>query len=354
MLKRARTVCLLRPQDVQPSQDDMQVVGVFNPGVTEFAGQVHLLVRVAETPREQREGMIGLPRWDGEGREGGRIVTDWFAADRVDYLDPRVVRLRDTGALRLTYTSHLLLARSRAGDRIDEVTRTRFVPQSAYETYGVEDPRITRIGDVYYFTYVAVSPHGVATALGSTTDFVQFRRHGIIFCPDNKDVVLFPQKIAGSYAALHRPNPRMLFTSAQMWMARSGDALRWGQHEFFYSGEGGWESGRVGAGTPPLLTDRGYVAIYHGNWRPADGGDVGTYCAGAMLLDAENPRKILGRTTAPIMRPQTPFECDGFIPNVVFPTGVVDRGDALLVYYGAADTVTAMVQWRWDELLAAL
>jgi beta-1,2-mannobiose phosphorylase / 1,2-beta-oligomannan phosphorylase len=369
MLQRLRTTCLLRPQDVPASQDDMQVIGVFNPGVTEFNDQVLLLIRIAESPRQQREGMVGLPRWvtttPGSGGEGGRIITDWLAADKVDYLDPRVVRLRDTGELRLTFTSHLLLARSRNGDRIDELTRTRFTPGSPYETFGVEDPRITRIGDVYYFTYVAVSPHGAATALGSTTDFVHFRRHGIIFCPDNKDVVLFPRKIAGTYAALHRPNPRTQFSTPQMWLARSGDLLRWGQHEFFYGGQSGesegeagsqagWESGRVGAGAPPVLTDRGYVEIYHANHKPAGGGDVGTYCAAAMLLDAENPRRILKRTPGPILLPTEPFEREGFIPNVVFPTGLIDRGDSLLVYYGAADTCTAVVQWRWDELLRAL
>ena len=86
----------------------------------------------------------------------------------------------------------------------------------AFEEYGVEDPRITLIGDTYYITYVAVSRHGVSTALASTRDFKSFSRHGIIFCPENKDVMLFPEMIEGSYYALHRPNGATAFTKPEM------------------------------------------------------------------------------------------------------------------------------------------
>ena len=104
----------------------------------------------------------------------------------------------------------------------------RFLPDSEMEEFGVEDPRITALGGRYYFTYVAVSRHGAATALASTTDFRQFERHGIIFCPENKDVVLFPEQVGGEFVALHRPNAATPFCRPEMWVARSPDLVRLG------------------------------------------------------------------------------------------------------------------------------
>src|SRR5207247_2981233 len=88
---------------------------------------------------------------------------------------------------------------------VQESTDLTFRPQEEVEEFGVEDPRITPLEGRFYFTYVAVSRHGPASALASTADFRTFERHGIVFCPENKDVVLFPERIGGTYAALHRP-----------------------------------------------------------------------------------------------------------------------------------------------------
>src|SRR5439155_3619406 len=134
-------------------------------------------------------------------------------------VDVRVVKRKRDNLVRLNFISHLRVARSKDGHSIDSADGAIFGPANQYEEFGVEDPRITRIGDTFYITYVAVSRHGVATALASTRDFKSFQRHGIIFSPENKDVVLFPEKISGTYHALHRPAGSAPFTKPEMWMA---------------------------------------------------------------------------------------------------------------------------------------
>ena len=186
-VRRRSTRLLLGVGDVPPTRDDFEVVGVFNPGAVRVGDEVVLLARVAERPRERRPGFHGLPRW---GPVEG-LTIDWVPDHHLDPIDARVVRYKDEGPLRLTFASHLRVVRCGDGRAVREVTGVTFRPQTGLEEYGVEDPRITRIGDRFYFTYVAVSRHGPATALASTVDFRAFERHGIIFCPENKDVVLF-------------------------------------------------------------------------------------------------------------------------------------------------------------------
>ncbi len=221
----------------------------------------------------------------------------------------------------------------------------RFLPDSDLEEFGVEDPRITALDGRFYFTYVSVSRHGAGTALASTIDFKSFDRHGMIFCPENKDVVLFPERIGGEYVALHRPNAATPFCRPEMWVARSPDLIHWGRHECLHGGGAEWETGRVGAGTPPVRVADGWLEIYHGNRQPTQPGEVGMYSTGVLLLDLENPARILRRTAASIFEPTADFERHGFVPDVVFPTGIVETPGSYLVYYGAADSCTAVVEF---------
>jgi beta-1,2-mannobiose phosphorylase / 1,2-beta-oligomannan phosphorylase len=341
---------LLKPEDVPPSREDFEVAGVFNPGAARVAGEIVLLVRVAERPRERRSGFTGLPRWDtAEG-----IVVDWRPDSALDPVDARVVRQRADGLVRLTFLSHLRVVHCDEHMTVRDVGPPALVPQVETEEYGVEDPRITQIDGRYYITYVAVSRHGPATALASTTDFVTFQRHGIIFCPENKDVVLFPEKVSGSFAALHRPVCGTPFTRPEMWFARSPDLLHWGAHAPIVVGAGDWQSGRVGAGAPPLRTAGGWLELYHGNRRPTRAGEVGTYYGGAILLDGLDPRQAIRRLPGPLMKPELDFETAGFVPNVVFPTGAIRDDDTLLVFYGAADWCTAVTAFSERQLLESL
>jgi beta-1,2-mannobiose phosphorylase / 1,2-beta-oligomannan phosphorylase len=350
MLERLFTACLVRPADLSPTNESLEVVGAFNPGAADLDGEVVVFVRVAEAVRERRQGHTGLPRWDPDTG----FVIDWLPNDAITVIDPRIVMVNATGLVRLTFISHLRVVRSSDGRTVHSVTGLRFDPGTQEEEYGVEDPRITRIGDTYYISYVAVSRHGAATALASTRDFETFDRHGIIFPCENKDVVLFPERIKGEYAAFHRPNPATHFSQPEMWLAWSPDLMHWGRHEPFHGGSGDWETGRIGAGVPPFRSPDGWVEIYHGNDKaPGDTG-VGRYSAGALLLDPENPQHILGRTQEPIMVPEADFEREGFVADVIFPTALVERGDSLLLYYGAADACTGVVEFSRSSLLDAV
>jgi predicted GH43/DUF377 family glycosyl hydrolase len=350
MIPRLSTHLLLRPQDVPPSRDGWEVIGAFNPGAARFGDNVVLLVRVAERPQEQRAGWTALPRWSSD--EG--VVIDWAKNDDLEFLDPRVVRLRSDGLVRLTFVSHLRLVVSRDGRTIDELGPPAIVPASSYEEYGVEDARITPLDGRYYITYVAVSRHGAATALASTADFKTYERHGIIFCPENKDVMLFPERSAGQYISLHRPVGGTPFTRPQMWIARSSDLVHWGNHRFLYGGGRDWETGRVGGGTPPIATKNGWLEIYHGNLRPSYVGEVGAYFGAVMLLDKSDPARILRTGREPILTPTLAFECEGFVANVVFPTAVLEEDDRLLIYYGASDAYAAVVELARSDVLNVL
>lgn len=340
---------MFRPVDLSPSRDDFEVIGAFNPGAVKTADGVVLLIRVAERPRYPRPGFTGLPRWEA----GRGVAIDWVANDELEIIDPRVVRSRHDGLARLTFTSYLKVLRICDGVNIVDDGAV-FIPETPLEEFGVEDPRITPLEGRFYITYVAVSRHGVATCLASTEDFRTFTRHGVIFAPENKDVVLFPEKIAGQYAALHRPSGSAGFARPEMWLARSPDLIHWGQHQHLLGVGLSWDSGRIGAGPPPLRIAEGWLVIYHGNQRSQRAGDPGVYSAGAMLLAHDDPGRIVRNSMGPLFKPETDFERHGFVPNVVFPTGIVADGRRLLIYYGACDTSSAVVRISLDEVLASL
>ncbi len=350
ILKRHFERLLLRPSDLTPLRDDFEVVGAFNPGAILANGEVVLLVRVAERPREKRAGYVALPRWS----PGVGLEIDWLADQAVEVLDPRVVKRKADGLVRLTFISHLRVVRCGDGRSVNEITDVRFLPETGLEEFGVEDPRITELDGRFYFTYVSVSRHGAGTALASTSDFKSFERHGMIFCPENKDVVLFPERIGGEFVALHRPNAATPFCRPEMWVARSPDLIHWGRHECLHGGGASWETGRVGAGTPPVRAADGWIEIYHGNRQPTQKGEVGMYSTGVLLLDLDNPSRIRRRTAASIFEPTADFERHGFVPDVVFPTGIVQAPGRFLVYYGAADSCTAVAEFSSDDVLNAL
>ncbi|HLU47383.1 MAG TPA: glycosylase, partial [Planctomycetota bacterium] len=249
MLRRLFSKLLLDPSDVEPTRADLEVVSAFNPGVIldPRTNETIFLVRIAERPRDALADPVSLPRWvDGE------IVIDLVPQSDVEIIDPRVVRIRSTGTLRLTFASHVRVYRSRDGKEIDPSRHQTFAPEGELETFGVEDPRITHLEGRFWITYVSVSKHGASTSLAVTDDFRTYERLGVIFPPENKDVLLFPERIDGDYVAIHRPNPSTHFSPPEMWIARSPDLIHWGRHEFFLGSEARWEQGRIGGGAPPL------------------------------------------------------------------------------------------------------
>ncbi|MGB7346466.1 MAG: glycoside hydrolase family 130 protein [Pirellulaceae bacterium] len=350
MYQVAANTLLLQPHDIQASCCDWDVIGVFNPSVAMVGEELVMLARVAERPAEQRAGWTPLPRWNATAS----TEVDWVRDADLIHTDARVLAMKNSGNLRLTSVSHFQIFRATKLNHDSWEFAGSLLPEGPWEEFGIEDPRITKIDETYWITYVAVSRLGAATALMSSADLVTFQRHGIIFPSENKDVVLFPSRIAGDFAALHRPNPHSHFSPPQIWLAYSPDLIHWGRHEFVLGGVHAWEGDRVGSGTPPILCDEGWLTLYHGSTPSSIAGKVGRYCAGALLLDRDQPGRVLARSSEPIMQPTSDFETSGFVPNVVFPTAMLDRGDELQVFYGAADTCVAAGRFSKQSLLDSL
>lgn len=221
-----------------------------------------------------------------------------------------------------------------------------------YEVWGVEDPRVVYLEEqkMYYITYTAYSPMGAAVAIARSRDLRKVERIGLIFAPSNKDAALFPTKFRGRWAVLHRPDAGGL---ENIWSAYSPDLIHWGEpHCVLVEGVGpAWDAVKVGCGPPPILTDSGWLVIYHGV--KAYGGQL-VYRVGAALLDKDQPHRLIARTRDCIFQAEAPYETRGFVPNVVFPTGTLLRGDDLWMYYGAADTCVCLATAKLRDVLGAL
>jgi predicted GH43/DUF377 family glycosyl hydrolase len=339
---------LLRPADLEPSQSGFVILGTFNPGVARYGDDIILLVRVAEAPPVDESGPFFSPRavWDSGSP---RWVVDRFDRGSVDTSDPRLLRLPD-GKVRLRYISHLRLVRINLTDLvIKEIsTLSELRPSEPWEEYGIEDPRMTQIGDTYYITYVAISHKmGVATALMTTKDFKSFERKGIIFPTENKDVVLLPEKWRSHYVAYHRPVSNYMIDLPSVETSLSPDAVYWGKHRFLFGPRpGNWDSVRVGAGPPPLRVSNGWLLIYHGVSPATPESPVGRYCAGAVLLDRENPTQLISRSDLPLICPERSYEKEGFAPGVLFPTGAIyaEKRGELLLFCGSADEAVSVLK----------
>lgn len=336
---------IIRPADIKPTFPDWEVLCAFNAGVTRMGDEVLLLLRVAERPREQGKNACRVPVYDA-GLGEVRIREYARSAVGLDFSDPRVIN--SAQGMVLTSMSHLRLARSRDGIRFDIEDRPALFPQRDYEAYGIEDPRITRIGADYFINYVAVSDMGIVTALARTRDFYTFERLGIIFAPDNKDVEIFPEQIGGKYYALHRPSISG-FGRPEIWLAESPDLVHWGNHRRLAGlRASGWEGGRIGGSAVPFRVEGGWLEIYHGADKNA------RYCLGALLLDVNDPGKVLGRSRRPLLEPAAPYELQGFFGNVVFSCGALCEDGWVKIYYGASDTFTAYAQISLNEIIAGL
>lgn len=349
-LAREASNPIIQPADVPPSQAGLKVVGVLNPAAIAFGEEILLLLRVAEMPVQTGQSLL-IPILDGDGVGNYPIRNLEFqnGSTGLDTSDPRVIR--HEGRTYLTSISHLRLARSRDGVRFSIDPEPTIPPFGALESYGVEDARITQIGEIFYVNYTAASQHGIVTALLETRDWKTFTRRGVIFHPQNKDVAIFPGRIAGKYFALHRPDASD-FEAPSIWLASSPDLIHWGRHIHLISPRPGyWDAVRIGAGAPPIRTAEGWLEIYHGV------SGEGHYALGALLLDLEHPSVVLGRSEQPILEPNAPYERDGFFANTVFCNGVVqdpDDRNRLRIYYGSADRCVAMAEGCVDSILGSL
>jgi beta-1,2-mannobiose phosphorylase / 1,2-beta-oligomannan phosphorylase len=261
------------------------------------------------------------------------------------------------------YVSRIGYAES--SDGLSFVRRSEAVlsPEEDYERYGIEDPRLTIIGDLAYITYVVLSNFvkrdpSASTALAMTEDFSSYKRLGIITVPgsDNKDAVLFPKLNGESkskkYFMLHRPSnwvgPHYGTDTPSIWIGEGDSVTNFVKHSLLLKPEQSWEALKVGVGMSPIRTSKGWLVIYHGVSMER------VYSAGALLLDLTDPSKIIGRTKEPILKPETSYEKNGDVPNVVFPTGACILDHNLYVYYGGADKVCCVATIELDLILEYL
>lgn len=229
------------------------------------------------------------------------------------------------------------------------------VPNSFEEHWGIEDPRITKIGDEYFIVNVGYSAAGPLVCLARTRDFVHFDRKGVLMPPEDKDAALFPTMFADRWALIHRPAPAMAGVGAHICLSFSPDLRYWGDSRILLAARRGawWDANKVGLGPPPLLTSGGWLLCHHGVRVTASGS---IYRIGLALLDRDDPTRVLARGNEWLLGPHESYERGGDLPGVVFPCGWVlrDDEDTLHIYYGAADSVVCVAEASLAALLAHL
>jgi len=252
--------------------------------------------------------------------------------------------------------SHLTVARSKDGLGV-----WRFGPAPALspdperypeEIWGIEDPRITRIEELnlWAILYTAFSRGGPLVCLATTRDFDVFERKGVVMPPEDKDAALFPLRFDGRWAMLHRPVTTFAGAGAHIWISFSPDMKHWGDHQILIPARRGawWDANRIGLSPPPLLTEEGWLILYHGVRTTASGC---IYRLGLALLDRDRPTRVLARSDEWIFAPEESYELVGDVDKVVFPCGWVAEGKDVRLYYGGADRCIAVATGRIPELL---
>lgn len=303
---------------------------VFNPGAWYHDGTVHLLFRAIPT--------------------GYKISNHGRDAD-----------VNGVSSFK-NYVTTIGYAYSRDAVNFTVSPNPFIAPDSEFDRFGVEDARISKIDDTFLITYTGLSQplegpvNGIRIALASTTDFQSVRKHGIVGpnCSD-KDAVIFPRRIKGRIAMLHRITPDI-----QLIYFRDLDELfdpleeKWASHmhtledHVIMRPQFRWEARKIGAGPTPIETSEGWLLIYHG----VDEHHV--YRMGLALLDLDDPSKVIARSSRPVLSPERQYERIGDVNNVVFPEGAVVIDDVLHMYYGAADKVIGYASASMSDVLLYL
>jgi predicted GH43/DUF377 family glycosyl hydrolase len=274
------------------------------------------------------------------------------------------------------------LAKSKDGYNFERVADEPIFGPSVdgFDAGCVEDPRVVKMGEYYYVTYACrAAPPGqywiqppdkpawirpklpgdfplcirenhTSTGLLLTKDFKTFIRAGRLTNPmvDDRDVILFPEKVQGKYVMIHRP---MNWVGQEygtqfpaMWISFGDDLFNMTESHILAKSKYDWER-KIGGNTPPIRTDHGWLTLYHAV------GDDNRYRLGAMLLDLENPTRILYRTPDWLIQPEEDYEVNGYYPGVIFPCGKVVLDGQLFVYYGGADKYVGLATCDFRELL---
>ena len=308
---------------LKPRGDDWEALAVFNPAALRVGDEIHILYR-AVGEYLQYVSRLGHAIFDLRLNLVHRSERPVFNPDlrlwEMAIEDPRLVEI--DGEIYMTYVT----------------TPTPAPPPAIRMKLGLPKPKL------------AYSRCAVARIRGLR--FKEFERLGTVtpYDAEERNTVLFPEKIDGRFAALHRPanwiGEGYSVDRPSIWISFLDEipGVMY-DHRVVMKPEEDWESFKAGAGPPPIKTEKGWLLIYHGVDYEM------TYRAGAALLDLEKPWIVISRTSKPVLEPEMSYERCGDVPNVVFPTGAVVIGDKLLVFYGGADKFCCAAHARIDELL---
>ncbi len=311
---------------IHPRGDDWEAVATFNPAAINRDGKIHILYR-AVGDYVRYASRLGYAVFDEDLHLLARPEASVFGPDirlwEMSIEDARLTEIE--GDIYMTYV----------------VTPTPAPPGAIRRRLGIPKPCQA------YARAALARIEGLGKPSGP-----RFERLGVITPYDaaERDVVLFPEKIQGKYAAIHRPSnwvgPGYPAERPSIWFAwLDGLPGRMYGHRVIMRPEQPWEAKKIGAGPPPIRIEAGWLLIYHGvDWDHV-------YRAGAALLDLEEPWRVIARTEEPILEPEEPYEVEGDVPNVVFPEGVVVVGDELWVFYGGADKVCCAAHVSVKDLL---
>lgn len=269
------------------------------------------------------------------------------AAAKLDNETLLLVRVEDMRGF-----SHLTVARSADGFtnwQIEPVPTMEADKISLEERFGLEDPRIVWLEEQkqYAITYTSFSEGGPVVSLVITKNFKTFARLGALLPPEDKDACLFPLRFRGRFALIHRPIVR---GEAHMWLSFSPDLKHWGDHRTLIKTRAAyWDCHRVGLACQPIETQEGWLIFYHGV-RVTTGGAI--YRLGLVLLDLDEPWRMLRRSDEWVLGPMTTYEQIGDVGGVIFPSGAVidEEKNRLNLYYGAADSTVAVATADLTEL----
>ena len=326
------------------------VLGAFNPGLTRLPnGNLLMMVRIAEALRTPvRDGRIHAIRW-----EDGRFLLDAWQLELADTSDPRKFMIHGGKwrVMALTSLSWLLpVELTPDGLEIVAIHYDRAIaPQGSWQCYGVEDARISKVDDRWWMTTCSVSPERHSTTLYSSTNGLDWTFEDIVLDHQNKDMLIFEGRIGDRYWAQTRPLGDLYFAypPESPWragpsinLATSPDMLHW--KPVLTPGirphSGTVATARMGGGTPPILTENGWLTLWHGV-EPLE--VVGIYRTYWSLLDRDDPTKVLRTNHQPLLEANLeltrPLEQQMYIHNVVFTTGISDAGDYYIVASGEAD-----------------
>jgi len=351
---------VFKPRDVDltfsPMNKDLDVetfvLGAFNPGMTRLPnGNLLIMVRIAEALKNPvYNGMIHSIRWSPDG-----YLLDAYSLSDTIADDPRKFYIKKYEPLNITALTSLswLLPVELAPDglKIIKIHYDHIIsPNKTSQEYGIEDARISLIDGIYWMTTCTVSSERHATTLYKSTDALNWQFEGIILDHQNKDMLLFEGKIGNKYYALTRPLGSLYFPSGlgsewypgpSIHLAESPDLLHWkpADDAFIRARKASSSSNKIGGGTPPILTEKGWLILWHG---VETKGEVGIYRTFWAMLDKKDPENILYmEDQIPVLESVPKLTEDMkeqlYLTDVVFTTGIVDAGDKYIVTSGEND-----------------